>query len=166
MESTVKLVCRVASLAVTSLEIGHSKLVVDSHSKLGVLCHGVSHFSFTTERKAQIRYVFTVSWPLEHLAEESPLVSDLVFFVCLDSYLKARGLAVEDVPSKLGLFGQNSVDVKQPTLLHHLADRLTNPFVVFNIFNQARALLIAPVASRILCYDRFSFCHHQPVLLL
>eukprot|EP00903_Cladosiphon_okamuranus_P019215 g17669.t1 len=54
----------------------------------------------------------------------------------LGSYLQASGLASEDVPSRLGLFGPNSVDVKQPTFWHHLVDRLTDPFVVFSIFNQ------------------------------
>lgn len=34
------------------------------------------------------------------------------------------------------MYGENSVDVKQPTFWHHLADRLTSPFVVFNLFNQ------------------------------
>lgn len=30
------------------------------------------------------------------------------------------------------------MDVKQPSFWHHLAERLTSPFVVFNLFNQVR----------------------------
>lgn len=53
-------------------------------------------------------------------------------------YLEAEGLTLEGVSEKLRLFGENSVDVKPPTFWHHLGERLTNPFVVFSLFNQAR----------------------------
>lgn len=51
-------------------------------------------------------------------------------------YLTAQGLTLEDVSTRLSLFGENSVDVKPPTFWHHLGERLTSPFVVFSIFNQ------------------------------
>ncbi|CAM9743264.1 unnamed protein product, partial [Hapterophycus canaliculatus] len=56
-------------------------------------------------------------------------------------YLEAGGLPPDDVPAKLSLFGENSVDVKQPTFWQHLAERLTSPFVVFNLFNQVLWML-------------------------
>ncbi|CAM9936717.1 unnamed protein product, partial [Ectocarpus fasciculatus] len=56
-------------------------------------------------------------------------------------YLQAGGLTPEDAVAKLRIFGENSVDVKQPTFWHHLADRLTSPFVVFNLFNQVLWML-------------------------
>ncbi|CAM9874653.1 unnamed protein product [Ectocarpus sp. 6 AP-2014] len=59
----------------------------------------------------------------------------------LGRYLQAGGLTLEDAAAKLTLFGENSVDVKQPTFWHHLADRLTSPFVVFNLFNQVLWML-------------------------
>ncbi|CAM9239935.1 unnamed protein product [Ectocarpus sp. 12 AP-2014] len=59
----------------------------------------------------------------------------------LGRYLQAGGLTLEDAVTKLRLFGENSVDVKQPTFWHHLADRLTSPFVVFNLFNQVLWML-------------------------
>lgn len=77
---------------------------------------------------------------------------------CLSSYLQARGLALEDVPTRLGLFGENSVEVEQPTFWHHLVERLTSPFVVFNLFNQAGKKLDMPVTASIkLRYIRFCF---------
>ncbi|CAB1107624.1 unnamed protein product [Ectocarpus sp. CCAP 1310/34] len=59
----------------------------------------------------------------------------------LGRYLQAGGLTLEDAVTKLRMFGENSVDVKQPTFWHHLADRLTSPFVVFNLFNQVLWML-------------------------
>ncbi|CAN0026364.1 unnamed protein product [Pylaiella littoralis] len=54
----------------------------------------------------------------------------------LRRYLEASGLTSEDVSRGLRAYGENSVDVKQPTVWHHLADRLTSPFVVFSLFDQ------------------------------
>ncbi|CAM9834772.1 unnamed protein product [Scytosiphon promiscuus] len=59
----------------------------------------------------------------------------------LGRYLNARGLSPDDVPAKLRLFGENSVKVKQPKFRQHLMDRLTSPFVVFNLFNQVLWML-------------------------
>ncbi|CAM9980001.1 unnamed protein product, partial [Laminaria digitata] len=56
----------------------------------------------------------------------------------LGRYLDAEGLNSQGVSEKLSLFGENSVDVKPPTFWHHLGERLTSPFVVFSLFNQAR----------------------------
>lgn len=54
-------------------------------------------------------------------------------------YLEAGGLHSGDISEKLSLFGENSVNVKQPKFWQHLMDRLTSPFVVFNLFNQVHA---------------------------